>query len=863
MAATNLPLTPPPPQNIFGSATLSNAPLASGQIFTVESPEVKAEMAKYTDLSPEAAIGNVVMQQSRAGNVTSAPAKIYTDNIAAQNQLDLTRLTTPALELPTPAVIDATQTPGMIQADRDMNDQINLINGIRAKSEIRNQQVIDDIRTKYLELGEQQKLSNTNRSKALEILGTRSGRQRYAPEIQEGILSAEEKAGMKRVSDLQREELSLVQQAKFAHESADFERLSEIQELKASNRKEQNDLLNQAYERMYKNESISIQKMAAAREEKKSILGDLQLMGNAGQTLTAEQAKVIDTQLGMNSGFTQSYLDFTAKEISAKSSMDLLEVQSKLFSTLSMMKPDQSLTYKGETFYGTKEIDPLKGINRNVVKNDITGEQREVYTRVNPETGIPEIVGSQIIQPGTKIAEGVLDTAEKKALVSALDSMSGLYSSVSGFKNSKSALEEYIKNDDIEGARQFIKTQVRNNSTSTQQDKLDGKADAVTSIDVISRLLDEYTAKKGDTNIFKGLTEKVLQKGGFVKDPELVGIANRIGIAIIDYRKAISGAAFTESEGKAYERIFPSIGKTGELNKALMSSLKESLNQYEGTVIKKSIGDRNYESIFGEKKVSTMPAPLTKSFTSVSDMLSATRDDSGTSPYYSWVEQLKIIKPEASDKEILEDLNDTLGSSFNKDLDMSKNGQIGTLSEKYESGGNPGAIGHDSTGGWSYGAYQMIKAPLKTFLRTNAVFGPLFTGLEIGSKIFNDKWRKVSKESGDEFKSAQRDFISKSHFEPQINKIAKAGYDINNISSTLKDVIWSTAVQHGANTDVILRAIKNVGIDDERALIKEIYNQRWSGGKGFASSNQAVKKSVYNRFFGQGGELNEALSKLG
>ena len=32
---------------------------------------------------------------------------------------------------------------------------------------------------------------------------------------------------------------------------------------------------------------------------------------------------------------------------------------------------------------------------------------------------------------------------------------------------------------------------------------------------------------------------------------------------------------------------------------------------------------------------------------------------------------------------------------------------IGALSEKYESKGNPGIIGWDSTGGWSYGKYQL------------------------------------------------------------------------------------------------------------------------------------------------------------
>ena len=42
---------------------------------------------------------------------------------------------------------------------------------------------------------------------------------------------------------------------------------------------------------------------------------------------------------------------------------------------------------------------------------------------------------------------------------------------------------------------------------------------------------------------------------------------------------------------------------------------------------------------------------------------------------------------------------------YNSDYDFDAN--IGALSEKYESRGNPAIIGWDSTGGWSYGKYQL------------------------------------------------------------------------------------------------------------------------------------------------------------
>jgi hypothetical protein len=41
------------------------------------------------------------------------------------------------------------------------------------------------------------------------------------------------------------------------------------------------------------------------------------------------------------------------------------------------------------------------------------------------------------------------------------------------------------------------------------------------------------------------------------------------------YRAALSGAAFSESESKAYEKIFPSSSKTLELNVVKIASLSK------------------------------------------------------------------------------------------------------------------------------------------------------------------------------------------------------------------------------------------------------------------------------------------------
>lgn len=188
--------------------------------------------------------------------------------------------------------------------------------------------------------------------------------------------------------------------------------------------------------------------------------------------------------------------------------------------------------------------------------------------------------------------------------------------------------------------------------------------------------------------------------------------------------------------------------------------------------------------------------------------------------------------------------------------------RLGELSERYESGGDPGAIGYDNTGGWSYGAYQLAHSNAQKFVQQSP-YAKEFQGLTFNSEAWRNKWKEVAQKDPQNFKTAQKKYIEQTHFAPQVQKVASAGYDLNKYSNVLKDVVWSTAVQHGPNNNIVLNAMKTLGKNaDEQSLIRKIYELRWGGGQNFARSTPNVKQSVYNRFFGQNGELAAALNKL-
>lgn len=200
---------------------------------------------------------------------------------------------------------------------------------------------------------------------------------------------------------------------------------------------------------------------------------------------------------------------------------------------------------------------------------------------------------------------------------------------------------------------------------------------------------------------------------------------------------------------------------------------------------------------------------------------------------------------------------------------------LGQLSARFESSGNPGTIGYDKVGGTSYGIYQ-ISSRAGTFdqflsfcdkvapdlAQRFRAAGPADTGSKHGP--MPSVWRTVAQEQPERFSKLQHNFIEKSHFAPALRKISEmTGIDLSGRHQAIAQVLWSTAVQHGASgsASIFAQALQNAGApggaDFEQNLIKEVYAKR-SGQ--FGSSTERVQQAVSGRFKQ---EMQAALSLLG
>ena len=212
--------------------------------------------------------------------------------------------------------------------------------------------------------------------------------------------------------------------------------------------------------------------------------------------------------------------------------------------------------------------------------------------------------------------------------------------------------------------------------------------------------------------------------------------------------------------------------------------------------------------------------------------------------------------------------------------------ELGSVSSKYESNGKPDAIGWDTTGGASYGEYQIATktgtfnnfmkflklrgytnmydklsaagAPMAAYslkldedqLKTDP---PTISVSTIRSNVqstnFAKVWYGLAAEDPD-FKSAQHAFIQATHYDILANTVkSKTGIDINSgkYSLGIQNAIWSTAVQHGPSTSVI-NCLSGLGDKPESDLVTAIYTERQNVGKWFSKSTDSVKASVLKRF---------------
>lgn len=197
--------------------------------------------------------------------------------------------------------------------------------------------------------------------------------------------------------------------------------------------------------------------------------------------------------------------------------------------------------------------------------------------------------------------------------------------------------------------------------------------------------------------------------------------------------------------------------------------------------------------------------------------------------------------------------------------------RLGSLAKQYESGSQgTAAIGYDKHGGTSYGTFQISSRAgtfneFLKFLDSNAPdwaeklrdAGNANTGSRGGA--VPKAWKELCAENSERMERLEYEFIVKTHYQPVASYVEETWK--GDVSPTLQEVIFSTAVQHGVTgaKKVFNQAFKStdsLNLETQEALIKNVYSHRSTK---FSSSTPQVQEAARNRMIH---EQREALASL-
>lgn len=198
---------------------------------------------------------------------------------------------------------------------------------------------------------------------------------------------------------------------------------------------------------------------------------------------------------------------------------------------------------------------------------------------------------------------------------------------------------------------------------------------------------------------------------------------------------------------------------------------------------------------------------------------------------------------------------------------------LGALSARYEtSGRGPGTVstGRGDAGGVSYGSYQLaskLGRPEEFLAVEGRSWTAEFGSARSGTAEFSNVWKAIAAREPEKFQAAQHEYIRRTHFDPQVALVRETcGIDLDAACDALRDVTWSTAVQHGPSGKIIVRAMEALGKPQptDRELIAAIYAERGrrkpDGNLAYFSKSSAdMQRGVAQRFRS---EMRDALAML-
>lgn len=136
-------------------------------------------------------------------------------------------------------------------------------------------------------------------------------------------------------------------------------------------------------------------------------------------------------------------------------------------------------------------------------------------------------------------------------------------------------IQDYVKNGEYDLLLDSLNSSLYDAMSTTNKDTKDAAESLNNYLDEIEVMLQNIYDGGKSTGISEAYWEKAKNMFWKTSDPEYAEMQNYIDAVVQIYRKKITGAAFTESERKEYQKEFPSLFKDDTYNKSVIESLRK------------------------------------------------------------------------------------------------------------------------------------------------------------------------------------------------------------------------------------------------------------------------------------------------
>lgn len=179
----------------------------------------------------------------------------------------------------------------------------------------------------------------------------------------------------------------------------------------------------------------------------------------------------------------------------------------------------------------------------------------------------------------------------------------------------------------------------------------------------------------------------------------------------------------------------------------------------------------------------------------------------------------------------------------------------GDVSARFESGGRgvkTVSTGKGDNGGVSYGAHQLASnnGSMAAFVASKygSAYQAQFKGLKPGTKEFTSAYNQIASSKPLEFETNQFLYIASTHYEPQAAKLLANGIVVKDRHVAVRECVFSVAVQYGANTSLIIKALGANFKGSDSDFINKVQKYRGDTVKlYFKSSSANTQENIAQR----------------